>query len=38
MHIHVNGKNIEITDAIKAYVKRKLEKWLTTMTRLQALM
>ena len=21
MHIHVNGRNIEITDAIKAYVK-----------------
>lgn len=26
MHIHVNGKNIEITDAIKAYVKEKLGK------------
>ena len=26
MHIHVNGKNIEITDAIKAYVKEKLSK------------
>ena len=24
MHIHVNGKNIEITDAIKAYVKEKI--------------
>ena len=26
MHIHVNGKNIEITEAIKAYVKEKLGK------------
>lgn len=26
MYIHVNGKNIEITDAIKAYVKEKLSK------------
>ena len=26
MYIHVNGKNIEITDAIKAYVKEKLAK------------
>lgn len=26
MHIHVNGRNIEITDAIKAYVKEKLSK------------
>ena len=26
MHIHVTGKNIEITDAIKAYVKEKLGK------------
>lgn len=26
MRIHVNGKNIEITDAIKAYVKEKLGK------------
>ena len=26
MHIHVNGKNIEITDAIKAYVKEKVGK------------
>ena len=24
MYIHVNGKNIEITEAIKAYVKEKL--------------
>lgn len=26
MHIHVNGRNLEITDAIKAYVKEKLGK------------
>ena len=26
MHIHVNGKNIEVTDAIKAYVKEKVGK------------
>ncbi|MCQ2740184.1 MAG: ribosome-associated translation inhibitor RaiA [bacterium] len=26
MHIHVNGKNIEITEAIKSYVKEKLGK------------
>ena len=26
MYIHVNGKNIEITDAIKAYVKEKMFK------------
>ena len=26
MHIHVTGKNIEITDAIKSYVKEKLGK------------
>ena len=26
MYIHVNGKNIEITDAIKSYVKEKLGK------------
>ena len=26
MHIHTNGKNIEITDAIKAYVKEKIGK------------
>lgn len=29
MYIHVNGKNIEITDAIKAYVKEKLGKVTT---------
>ena len=26
MYIHVNGKNIEITDAIKAYAKEKIGK------------
>lgn len=26
MHIHVNGRNVEITDAIKAYVKDKIGK------------
>lgn len=26
MYIHVNGKNIEITEAIKSYVKEKLGK------------
>lgn len=26
MHIHVNGRNLEVTDAIKAYVKEKLGK------------
>ena len=26
MHIYVNGRNIEITDAIKAYVKEKIGK------------
>lgn len=26
MHIYVNGRNIEITDAIKAYVKEKFAK------------
>ena len=26
MHIHVNGRNIEISDAIKAYVKEKAGK------------
>ena len=28
MRIHVNGKNIEITDAIKAYAKEKIGKCL----------
>ena len=26
MHIHVNGRNLEVTDAIKAYVKEKVGK------------
>jgi putative sigma-54 modulation protein len=29
MHIYVNGKNIEITDSIKAYAKEKLGKVAT---------
>ena len=29
MHIHVNGRNIEITEAIKAYVKEKIGKVAT---------
>ena len=29
MHIYVNGRNIEITDAIKAYVKEKIGKVAT---------
>ena len=29
MRIHVNGRNIEITDAIKAYVKEKIGKVAT---------
>ena len=33
MRIYVNGKNIEITDAIKAYAKEKIGKVLLTMTR-----
>ena len=33
MHIYVNGRNIEITDAIKAYVKEKLAPvyWLLSL-------
>lgn len=37
MHIHVNGKNIEITDAIKAYVKEKLGKVATHYDQIQAI-
>lgn len=29
MHIYVNGRNLEITDAIKAYVKEKIGKVAT---------
>lgn len=37
MHIHVNGKNIEITDAIKAYVKEKLGKVTNHYDQIQAI-
>ena len=33
MHIYVNGRNIEITDAIKAYVKEKFGKPLRPNSR-----
>lgn len=37
MHIHVNGRNIEITDAIKAYVKEKLGKVAAHYDQIQAI-
>lgn len=37
MHIHVNGKNIEITDAIKAYVKEKLGKVVNHYDQIQGI-
>ena len=37
MHIHVNGKNIEITEAIKAYVKEKIGKVATRYDQIQAI-
>lgn len=37
MHIHVNGRNIEITDAIKAYVKEKIGKVATHYDQVQAI-
>ena len=37
MHIHVNGRNIEITDAIKAYVKEKIGKVATRYDQIQAI-
>ena len=37
MHIHVNGKNIEITDAIKAYVKEKIGKVATHYDQIQGI-
>ena len=37
MHIHVNGRNIEITDAIKAYVKEKLGKVANHYDQIQAI-
>ena len=37
MHIHVNGKNIEITEAIKAYVKEKLGKVVNHYDQIQGI-
>lgn len=37
MHIHVNGRNIEITDAIKAYVKEKIGKVTHHYDQIQAI-
>lgn len=37
MRIHVNGKNIEITDAIKAYAKEKIGKVATHYDQIEAI-
>ncbi len=37
MHIHVNGRNVEITDAIKAYAKEKLGKVAAHYDQIQAI-
>ena len=37
MHIHVNGRNIEITEAIKAYVKEKIGKVANHYDQIQAI-
>ena len=37
MHIHVNGRNIEITEAIKAYVKEKIGKVATRYDQIQGI-
>lgn len=37
MHIYVNGRNIEITDAIKAYVKEKIGKVTTHYDQIQGI-
>ena len=37
MHIHVNGRNIEITDAIKAFVKEKIGKVATHYDQIQSI-
>ncbi len=37
MHIYVNGRNIEITDAIKAYVKEKIGKVATRYDQIQGI-
>lgn len=37
MHIYVNGRNVEITDAIKAYVKEKIGKVVTHYDQIQGI-
>ena len=37
MHIHVNGRNLEITEAIKAYVKEKLGKVVNHYDQIQGI-
>lgn len=37
MHIHVNGRNIDITEAIKAYVKEKIGKVATRYDQIQGI-
>ena len=37
MRIYVNGKNIEITDAIKAYAKEKIGKVATHYDQIEAI-
>lgn len=37
MHIYVNGRNIEITDAIKAYVKEKIGKVVNHYDQIQGI-
>lgn len=37
MHIYVNGRNLEITDAIKAYVKEKIGKVTTHYDQIQGI-
>ncbi len=37
MHIHVNGRNIEITDAIKAYAKEKIGKVVNHYDQIQSI-
>ena len=37
MHIYVNGRNIELTDAIKAYVKEKVGKVVNHYDQIQGI-
>ena len=37
MHIYVNGRNIEITDAIKAYAKEKIGKVVNHYDQIQSI-